>query len=364
MRATNSKLEKVKARVFEKDVDAILVINIENSNSVTTRYLSGFTGSFSALLITPRRHIIITDSRYWVQVKEESTFELVKYVPPRSFLDTVVELIRNLDLRKLALEKERISASVYDTLKEKLPDCEFEDISSLIVDVRSIKDEDEIEKIKVAVEIAQDAFKKMLEIVKPGIKEKELAAYLEYQMKLLGADDIAFDTIVASGYRGALPHGRASDKTIEKGEPVVVDWGARYKGYNSDLTRVFCIGEPNSKVKEVHRIVFEAQQKALEAIKAGATGREIDVIARNYIQEAGYGEYFGHGLGHGLGLEVHENPSLSFRWDKPLQPGQVVTVEPGIYLEGEFGIRIEEDVVVRENGCEVLTTLTRELIII
>lgn len=356
-------LEEVKSKIFEKDIDALIVLNIEGSNRVTTRYLSGFTGSFSALLITPRRHIIITDSRYWTQVKQESDFELVKYVPPRTFLETVAELIASLDLRKVAIEKDRISSGYFEALSSKV-NAQFEDVSNLILEVRSRKSEDEIEKMKVAVEIAESAFKKMLEIAKPGMKEYELAAYLEYQMKLLGAEDIAFESIIASGYRGALPHGKASDKVIEKGEPVVVDWGARYQGYNSDLTRVFCIGEPSDKVKEVHRIVYEAQQKALEVIKAGITGKEVDSIARNHITENGYGEYFGHGLGHGLGLEVHENPSLSFRYDKPLEVGHVVTVEPGIYLENEFGIRIEEDVVVREESCQILTTLPRELIII
>lgn len=357
-------LQVVKERVFEKDIDAILVLNIESSNAVTTRYLSGFTGSFSALLITPKRHIIVTDSRYWTQVKQESTFELVKYIPPKSFLDTVCELVSNMDLRKLAIEKDRISVTHFESLKEKLPNCEFEDISSLLLEIRSIKTEEEVKLVKSAVEIAQEAFKKMLEIAKVGMKEKELAAYMEYQIKLLGADDVAFDTIIASGYRGALPHGKASEKEIAKGEPIVVDWGARYRGYNSDLTRVFCIGEPNDRVREVYKIVYDAQQKALEAIKAGITGKEVDSIARNHISECGYGEYFGHGLGHGLGLEVHENPGLSYRWDKPLIDGQIVTVEPGIYLEGQFGIRIEEDVVVRENGCEILTTLSREIFVI
>ncbi|ABS60199.1 M24 family metallopeptidase [Fervidobacterium nodosum] len=359
----NTRLEEVKAKIFEKNVDAILVLNVESSNTVTTRYLSGFTGSFSALLITPKRHLIVTDSRYWTQVKEESTFELVKYIPPKTFLDTIAELINSMELQKLAIEKDRISAGYFEDLREKLK-IEFEDVSSLLLEVRSRKTEEEIEKIKVAVEIAQEAFKKMLEIAKPGMKEYELAAYLEYQMKLFGADDRAFDTIIASGYRGALPHGKASEKVIEKGEAIVVDWGARYKGYNSDLTRVFSIGEPSDKVKEVHKIVYDAQQKALDSIKAGITGKEVDSIARNHIAESGYGEYFGHGLGHGLGLEVHENPSLSYRNEKPLEDGHIVTVEPGIYLEGEFGIRIEEDVVVRENGCEILSTLPREIIII
>lgn len=359
----NNHLQEVKDRVFQSGIDAILVLNIESSNTVTTRYLSGFTGSFSALIITPKRHIILTDSRYWTQVKSESEFELVKYLPPKTFLDSIAEILSSLEVKKLGLEKDRISLAHYETLVSKV-NCEIEDISATISDVRSRKSKEEIDRIKVAVEIAEEAFRKMLEIVRPGMKESELAAYLEYQVKLLGAEDVAFESIVASGPRSALPHGRASEKVIEKGEPVVVDWGARYKGYNSDITRVFCIGEPNERVKLVHRIVYEAQQKALEGIKAGKTGREIDEIARNHINDAGYGEFFGHGLGHGLGLEVHESPSLSYRNDKPLEVGNVVTVEPGIYLEGEFGIRIEEDVVVTENGCTVLTTLERGLIIL
>ncbi|MFN6991454.1 MAG: M24 family metallopeptidase [Fervidobacterium sp.] len=359
----NGKLEAVKSRIFEKDIEALLVLNIEGSNTVTTRYLSGFSGSFSALLITPKRHIIITDSRYWTQVKAESSFELVKFLPPKTFLDSVAELINTLELRKIAIEKDRITANMFDTLKNKV-NVEFEDISSILLDIRSKKTENEIESMKVAIEIAQEAFKKMLEIAKPGMKEYELSAYLEYQMKLLGADGPAFETIIASGYRGALPHGKASDKVIERGEPIVVDWGARYQGYNSDITRVFSIGEPSEKVKEVYNIVYEAQQRALNAIKAGIIAKDIDAIARNYISEMGYGDYFGHGLGHGLGLEVHENPSLSFRNDKPLEPGHVVTVEPGVYLESEFGIRIEEDVLVTENGSIILTTLPRDLIII
>lgn len=359
----DEKLTQVKERIFEKDIDALLVLNIEGSNSVTTRYLSGFSGSFSALVITPRRHIIITDSRYWTQVKDESSFELVKFIPSRTLFDYVSDLMNTLELRKVAIEKDRITAGMLDMLKTKA-NVNFEDVSNLIVDIRSKKMQDEIVKIKTAVEIAQTAFNKMLEIAKPGMKEYELAAYLEYQMKLLGADGPAFDTIVASGYRGALPHGKASEKIIEKGEPIVVDWGARYKGYNSDITRVFSLGEPSDRVKEIHKIVYDAQQKALGAIKPGVIGKDVDSIARSYITDNGYGEYFGHSLGHGLGMEVHENPSLSFKNDKPLEVGHVVTVEPGIYLENEFGIRIEEDVVVNENGCEILTTLPREIIIV
>lgn len=356
-------IQEIKDRVFERDVEAILILNVENSSSITTRYLSGFTGSFSALIITPRRNIILTDSRYWTQAKEESTFELVKYVPPKTFLDTVVDILSNLDVRKIGLEKDKISLSTYETLTSRLS-CSVEDVSQILSDVRARKSKEEVEKIKIAVRIAEEAFKKMLEIVQEGMSERELAAYLEYQMKILGAEDVAFETIVASGPRGALPHGRATERRIGRGEPVVVDWGARYGGYNSDITRVFSVGEPSDKVKRVHEIVLAAQSRALEKLKAGVTGREVDEVARKLIVDEGYGEYFGHGLGHGLGLAVHEEPSLSYRNDKPLAPGNVVTVEPGVYLEGEFGIRVEEDVLVTDNGCEVLTTLDRSLIVL
>ncbi len=356
-------LDTFENKIFSEN-DLLLVLNIESSNAVTTRYLSGFSGSFSALIITPKRKIIITDSRYWTQVKEESSFELVKYTRGKTFLEHTVEIVKQFEPKKIAIEKDRINASTFEKLTQMLNDVEFTDVSSILVEARAVKTEKEIEIIQSAVEIAQEAFKKALEIVKPGMKESEFAAYMEYQMKLLGAEKPAFDTIVASGQRGALPHGKASEKTIERGEPVVVDWGAYYKGYNSDITRVFCIGEPNELVKKVHRIVYEAQERALKEIKAGKTGKEIDSLARDYITEMGYGEFFGHGLGHGLGMEVHEMPGLNYVNEKPLHAGNIVTVEPGIYLEGDFGIRIEEDVLVTEEGCRILTTLDRNLIIV
>lgn len=358
----NVHLIEVKNKLLEMELDALFVLNIESSNLVTTRYLSGFTGAFAALLITQEREIIVTDSNYWEQVKKESNFELVKYAPPKTFFGTIIDLIRSLNIKKIAIEKDRISAGFFEALKSA-SNVEFEDVSMLLYEIRAKKSSDEIEKIKVAVEIAEEAFKKLLEIVKPGMKEYEVATYLECQIKSMGFNT-AFDSIVASGYRSALPIGKPSDKIIRKGEPVIVDWGARYQGYNSDLTRVFCIGEPSDKVKHVHKIVYSAQQKVLEIIKAGITGKEIDLVARNYITENGYGEYFGHDLGHGIGLEVHENPALSFWYDRPLEEGHVVTVEPGIYLENEFGIRIEENVVVRKNSCQLLTTLSREIAIV
>ncbi|QTA37178.1 aminopeptidase P family protein [Thermosipho ferrireducens] len=347
----------------EHSLDNILIINIENSNSPSTRFFSGFSGSFSGIIFGKGVQMIITDSRYWEQVKLETNFDLVKLTKEKKFLDLVSEMLEKIGAKKVGIEKNRISASIFEQLQKKFNGT-FVDISKDVIKARSIKSSQEIENIKKAVYIAEEAFKKTLEIVKPGITEKEFSAYLEYQMKLLGAEKAAFDTIVASGWRGALPHGIASDKEINKGEPVVVDWGAFYKGYVSDLTRVFCIGEPSEKVKEVHQIVVNAQEKAISKIKAGMTGKEIDSIARNYIIEKGFGNNFGHSLGHGIGLEVHEEPGLSINNEHPLPHNSIVTVEPGIYISNEFGIRIEDNVLVKNDGCDVLSSLSKDIFIV
>ncbi|MBO8160888.1 MAG: aminopeptidase P family protein [Thermosipho sp. (in: Bacteria)] len=347
----------------EKAVDTLLVLNFENSNNPSQRYVSGFSGSLSAVIFSKDRRLIITDSRYWEQVKIESDFELIKYTGG-SFLDFLVENIKKIKSKVIGIEKGRVSTSVFEKLVKMLDNVEFVDLTEELLNIRAVKTYNEIEKIRKAILIAEEAFRKTLDIVKEGITEKEVAAYLEYQMKLLGADRIAFETIVASGWRGALPHGIASEKKIQKGEPVVVDWGAVYQGYVSDLTRVFCIGEPDEKVREIHKIVLDAQEKALNNIKAGLTGKKIDEFAREHIEEKGYGKYFGHSLGHGIGLEVHEEPRFSPSYDKEISENTIVTVEPGIYLPKEFGIRIEDDVLVTENGCEVLSSLPRNIFVV
>lgn len=356
-------MEKFTNLLQEKNIDALVVLNIENSNSATTRYISGFSGSTSIIIFSKDRRIIITDSRYWEQVKLETEFELVKFKGGQKFISLVAGILKKLGVKNVGIEKQRISLALFEALKAEL-DVNYIDVSNEILQLRAIKNDDEIEKIRKAIFIAEEAFRKTLEIVKEGITEKEVSAYLEYQMKLLGADKIAFETIVAAGWRGALPHAMASEKRIEKGEPVVVDWGASYKGYVSDLTRVFCIGEPNEKVEEVHKVVLEAQERAINGIKAGLTGEAIDKLARERIEKNGYGEYFGHSLGHGIGLEVHEEPRFSSTYKNVINANSVVTVEPGIYLPGEFGIRIEDDILVTDEGCEVLSSLPRNIFII
>lgn len=348
----------------QKDLNALLVLNFEGSNKPTTRFISKFSGSFSGIIYTKNRRLIVTDSRYWEQVKLETDFELIKYTGEKKFLDLIIDLIKEMEIKKIGIEKNNTSAAVMEYLTNNLENVEFVNVSTELLKLRAVKTESEIELIRKAIHIAEEAFKKTLEIVKPGITEKEVAAYLEYQMKILGGDKFSFDTIVASGWRGALPHGIASEKKIEKGELVVVDWGAYYKGYTSDLTRVFCIGEPSEEAKKVHEIVYTAQEKAISIARAGLTGAEIDRAAREHITNEGYGEYFGHSLGHGIGLEVHEEPRLSYSNKEKLPVNSVVTVEPGIYLPGKFGVRIEDDILLTENGCEVLSSLPRKIFIV
>lgn len=348
----------------EKGLDTLLVLNFEGSNKPTTRFISGFSGSFSGVIFSKDKRIIVTDSRYWEQVKLESEFDLVKFKGDKKFLDLIVELLKDIKAKKVGIEKDKTSAKVMEYLNNNLDGVEFIDVSQELLRLRAVKTDEEIELIRKAIYIAEEAFKKTLEIVKVGMTEKEFAAYLEYQIKMLGGDKFSFDTIVASGWRGSLPHGIASEKAIEKGEPVVVDWGAFYKGYASDLTRVFCIGEPSEEVKKVHNVVYRAQEKAIEIARASLTGAEIDLAAREHIKNEGYGEYFGHSLGHGIGLEVHEEPRLSYLNNEKLPANSVVTVEPGIYLPNKFGIRIEDDILLTESGCEVLSSLPRDIFIV
>ena len=234
--------------------------------------------------------------------------------------------------------------------------------SGIVEKLRLIKTDDEISILKDAVKIADDAFQHILGYIKPGVKEIDVSNELEFFMRKQGATSSSFDIIVASGYRSALPHGVASEKEIQSGELVTLDFGALYKGYCSDITRTVAVGEISDELKEIYDTVLQAQLKGMEGIKAGITGKEADALTRDYIKEKGYGEYFGHSTGHGLGLDVHEGPGLSFRSEVPLEERMVVTVEPGIYVPNVGGCRIEDDTIVTTTGNERLSQSTKELI--
>ena len=357
-----SRIENLRASMNEKKVDAVFISSYENR-----RYYSGFTGSNGWLLITPDKSYIFTDGRYFEQVKKEAPlYELVKADQSfqKAMLVALEQLLADNPINgKLGFESHFMSVSLYGELLNalKMDNTDFYPFDEEIRGPRDVKDSDEIELLKNAVKVAEKGFLQIKDKFIPGMTERELASKLDYNMKLAGAEKESFDTIVGSGENGALPHAKISDRKLQEGDTVVVDWGAVVKGYHSDMSRTLFIGKPQGKMKEVYEIVLKAQLKVLENIKPGMTTGEADAIARDHIKAAGYGKEFGHGLGHGVGLAIHEMPSLKEGMDMVLKPGMAVTVEPGIYLPGVGGVRIEDLVIITEDGCDVLTSLSKSI---
>lgn len=357
------KVNKLLNYLKDRDIEAYLCINIENSNRSESFYFSGFTGSLSALIIDPENKYIITDSRYYEQAIKETEYELIKLDRNKEdLIDLVDKHIKKY--KKIGINYSKTSYKILNELIFRNEKVQFVDIEEIISEIRSVKSGDEIEKIKKSVEIAQKALMEALNYLKAGITEKQFAARLEYEMKVLGSEKPAFiPPIVASGYRSAMPHGRASDKVIEYGELVVIDFGAVYNGYCSDITRTVAVGEISNEAYKIYEIVEKAQKEALSKMKAGMTGKEIDALARNIIEKAGYGYAFGHSLGHGIGVDGHEAPILSSRNVEEIKNNVVVTVEPGIYLSGKFGVRIEDDIILTDQGA-ILLSKQDELIVV
>ncbi|WP_281202274.1 M24 family metallopeptidase [Cytobacillus kochii] len=352
-----TKIDKIRNSFDQVGIDAILITSAYNR-----RYVSDFTGSAGAVLISQNDALFITDFRYTEQASKQCTgFTVVQH--KGTIPEEVATIVKQLGIKKLGFEKDYVTYASYQTFNETI-DAELIPVSGEIEKLRLIKDESEIKILKGAAKIADSAFSHILNFIQPGKTEIEVANELEFFMRKEGATSSSFDMIVASGVRGALPHGVASEKVIEKGELVTIDFGALYNGYVSDITRTVAVGQPSDKMKEVYDIVLEAQLRGMKGIKAGITGKQADALTRDYISEKGYGEYFGHSTGHGIGLEVHEGPGLSFKSDIVLEPGMVVTCEPGIYLPGIGGVRIEDDTIVTKEGNENLNTSTKELVIL
>lgn len=352
------RVQRLREKMAEKDLEAILI-----SHPVNRRYMTGFTGSAGVALLTEKEAFFITDFRYVSQVKEQCPdWSLVKQ--EAGIFEEVANCCKKLGIQKLAFEQDHLTYAQVSRLKEQMDQIHLEPVSDLIEEIRLVKEPGELQIIKEAAKIADRAFEQILQEIRPGMKEKEVALRLEVIMREHGATSSSFDTIVASGWRSALPHGVASDKVIEKGELVTLDFGAYYQGYASDITRTIMMGKPNEKQKEIYQIVLEANKQAIFGVEPGKTGKEVDAIARNYIKDHGYGDYFGHSTGHGLGMEVHERPLVSSRGEKTLVPGMVITIEPGIYIPDLGGVRIEDDLIVTESGYENITTVSKELIII
>ncbi|GFN30530.1 M24 family metallopeptidase [Paenibacillus xylaniclasticus] len=353
---TNARLDRLREKLAEAGLEAFLVTYSHNR-----KYLSGFTGSAGMLLITADDNWLLTDFRYMTQATEQAKgFQVVEHAAKP--MESVKQLLASRNISKLAFEQEHVTYGEFAAWSQQLGTIELQPVSQLVEQIRLIKDEAEIAVIQQAAELADRTFQYALGIIRPGISELEIALEMEIFMRKGGATGPSFDTIVASGERSALPHGVASERIVGTNEFVKLDFGAYYKGYCSDLTRTVVVGQASSRHKEIYNIVLEAQLHALANIQPGMTGREADALSRDIITRYGYGDNFGHSLGHGFGLEIHELPRLSKLSDMILTPGMTVTVEPGIYIPGFGGVRIEDDVVLTDTGIKILTASTKELI--
>lgn len=339
-----------------ENLEAFIAASPENR-----RYISGFTGTSAMCVILLDKAYLLTDFRYIEQATVQAPeFEVID--AGSDFFQLVKELAGQL--KRIAFEEDYITYVDYLKLKDAVPEAELVPQAKLLTGLRAIKEPEELEKIRQAVKIADDAFTHILRFIELGLKEEEIALELEFYMRRMGASGGSFDFIVASGWRSSMPHGVASSKTIQKGELITMDFGAVYQGYCSDITRTVALGEADEKQREIYDIVLKAQEAAIAAVKPGLKGKEVDAVARKIIEDAGYGKYFGHGLGHAVGLAIHEGPRFSVREEQVIEPGMVMTVEPGIYLPEWGGVRIEDMVIVTENGCEVLTQAPKQFIII
>ncbi|WP_315114491.1 Xaa-Pro peptidase family protein [uncultured Clostridium sp.] len=352
-----NRIDNLRNSMKSKEIDGILLIGDHNRN-----YISGFTGDESYVIIGLEKSVFITDSRYTQQAKEQvEGMEIREY--KGKIEDFLRDTIAELNIRKIGFEENIITYKNYIAYKESF-NCEMVPLEGIIEELRVIKDNDEIECIKKAASIADKAFDKILQFIRPGVSEKEVAVELEYWLKRYGGSGLSFPSIVASGERSALPHGEPTDKVIRMNDFVTLDFGCIYKDYCSDMTRTLVMGNASEKMLHVYNTVLKAQEEALKAIRPGLTGTDVDKVARDIITSEGYGKYFGHGLGHGVGREVHENPRISPAGSNVLKPGMVITDEPGIYIPNEFGVRIEDLVLVTEDGYEVLSKSPKNLIII
>ena len=353
------RLRKLRTSIAEKQLDAIVLSQPEN-----LRYLSGFTGSSGWLLISEKKTILATDFRYVRQAKEESPdFEIIQ--AKRELSDWLPDLVSDFRWHKLGFEANCISYNTYHKLSEAIKtrriDLVLVPTTDIVEQLRCIKEPEELEFITKAVELTDIALEQAKAIIRPGATEKEVAWEIEKILRQKESEGLPFEIILASGANSALPHARPTEKIIRPGELVLIDMGARVNGYCSDLSRTLLLGETDKILREIYDIVLKAQITAIEGIKSGMDASQADQLARSIVEKAGYGDSFGHGLGHGVGLAVHELPTLGPSSPSSLTDGMVFTIEPGIYLAGQGGVRIE-DMVVLENGkARVLTKAKKDL---
>jgi len=351
------RLARLRKRIEAENLDAVLISRLPH-----VRYLCGYSGSNGLLFVSGNRACFFTDSRYTEQARKEVRGAQV-VVDQRDIWKNLLKIKEASRPRiKIGFQAQFVSHQQHRSLRHMLPKALLAGVEDIVEPLAMVKDAEEIAAIQKAAEISDKGFAEILKYIRPGVREIEIAAELEYIMRKAGSEDTPFRTIVASGARSGMPHGVASAKKIARGDLVTLDFGARYEGYISDITRTIVVGKPTARQKKIYNLVRRAQKAALGRIKTGMTGVAADRVARKLFERAGHGEHFAHGLGHGIGLEVHERPALSPRSTDTLARGMVATVEPGLYFTGWGGVRIEDDVVITSRGVKVLNKAERALI--
>ena len=352
---TKARLKRCRQAMAKKNLPALLITNRNDHY-----YLIGFSGEDSALLITKDAVHIISDGRFDTSIKQEAPW--AKVAMRKGLLNAeIVNVVRSYKLKKVGIQTDIMSVDARAELRNKLKGVTLVDAPGIIADMRCIKSDEEVALIEESLKVCEAAFRATLKTIRVGQTELELAGRLEYEMKRRGSLSPAFDTIVGVDANAALPHAFPGKRKVKKGCLILFDWGATVGFYTSDLTRTVFIGSIPPKMEEVYKVVLEAQQRAIKAIKPGARMCDVDAVARQHIEKAGFAKEFNHGLGHGMGLDVHEAPSLSWRSAQKLEPGMVVTVEPGVYLPEVGGVRIEDDVLVTKTGYRVLSRLKKDI---
>ena len=354
----DNRIEKLKKKLSSMNLDGIYVTNLTN-----VRYLTGFTGSAGSVLILENENHFFTDGRYIEQSKEQIKNCTIHIVGSSHYL-AIAKFSIIADSLLIGIEGESVSINVFDNIRNTLPNVKWEKVQDIIGVIAAVKDKTEIESLKTAIEITDEAFKMIIPELKAGAIERDISAKISYLFKTLGADGDSYESIIASGYLGALPHARPTDKAFEKGDFVVMDFGALYNGYHADMTRTIVIGEASSRHKEIYNIVLESQLAGISVAKAGISGAKLDNVCRKVIKDAGYGEQFIHSTGHGIGLEVHTYPRISAFNKLPLLENYVITIEPGIYIAGWGGVRIEDDCLIQANQCLPLNKSTKEMLVL
>lgn len=352
-----NRLINLRTKMRDHNIESVIILSDNNRN-----YITGFTGDESYAFVTLEFAYFLTDSRYTEQAKAEvSGFEVLNC--SRQIIDFLKEKVISLNLKNIGFEEDTITVKEYLSFKENV-NANFIALDGMIEELRIEKDASEIEATRKAAKIADSAFTHILSYIKSGVSEKDIALELEFYLRKNGATGLSFTTIVASGLRSALPHGVASDKKLQNGEFITLDFGCVFDHYCSDMTRTVVLGEPSEKMKDMYNVVLKAQTAALENFKPNVSCSGLDKIARDIITESGYGEYFGHGLGHGVGRAIHEAPAVNSKSKRILKPGFIVTNEPGIYIKGIGGVRIEDLILITEDGHEVLSQSSKRLIIL